>query len=378
VDNAKLSNMAQSTLKGRATASTGDPEDLSASQVRTILNVADGATANTASTATPSALGTAAAGTSTDFARGDHVHSAEPSDSAFRVVGSSDATKKVAFEVDTLVDTATTRTLTVPNASGTLPLLETANTYTQNQTLDGTNNTAPNQTAASGSSVMTRDLTDDAIFRRWNRWAIYENFNFKTAELTTIGGTASPSSTTGNADIPAWSYRPNNVVDAANNYQALVGPYAQLSSGTSRTIKNWSKRSVLALRILHVASGGTTRYYWGPQASNWAGGALAVRGIGFEIVNNSLVATCHNGTSKTTASSGVTLSNLILYNLLIESDGAGGVRWYVDGAEQTALTGGPTGNSGSSQYGFCTEAVNPTPAAGTFVAIQNLMLASAL
>ena len=46
VDNAKLSNMAQSTLKGRATASTGDPEDLSASQVRTILNVADGAEVN--------------------------------------------------------------------------------------------------------------------------------------------------------------------------------------------------------------------------------------------------------------------------------------------------------------------------------------------
>jgi hypothetical protein len=38
VTNAKLANMAQSTLKGRATASTGDPEDLSASSVRTLLN----------------------------------------------------------------------------------------------------------------------------------------------------------------------------------------------------------------------------------------------------------------------------------------------------------------------------------------------------
>ena len=34
------------------------------------------------------------------------------------------------------------------------------NTFTQNQTLEGTNNTAPNQTAASGSSLMTRDLAD--------------------------------------------------------------------------------------------------------------------------------------------------------------------------------------------------------------------------
>jgi len=35
-----------------------------------------------------------------------------------------------------------------------------ANTFAQNQTLDGTNNVAPNQTAASGSSLMTRDLAD--------------------------------------------------------------------------------------------------------------------------------------------------------------------------------------------------------------------------
>ena len=51
VTNAKLADMATSTIKGRATASTGDPEDLTAAQARTILNVANGATANVAATA---------------------------------------------------------------------------------------------------------------------------------------------------------------------------------------------------------------------------------------------------------------------------------------------------------------------------------------
>lgn len=47
VTNAKAADMAQATLKGRASgAGTGDPTDLSAAQVRTILNVADGSTAN--------------------------------------------------------------------------------------------------------------------------------------------------------------------------------------------------------------------------------------------------------------------------------------------------------------------------------------------
>jgi hypothetical protein len=45
----------------------------------------------------------------------------EPSDSTFRIVGSSDATKKVAFEVDGLT-TATVRTLTVPDASGRIQI----------------------------------------------------------------------------------------------------------------------------------------------------------------------------------------------------------------------------------------------------------------
>ena len=45
---AKLADLATSTILGRATAGTGVPEALTAAEVRTILNVADGATANAA------------------------------------------------------------------------------------------------------------------------------------------------------------------------------------------------------------------------------------------------------------------------------------------------------------------------------------------
>lgn len=47
ITNAKLANEAADTIKGRANgAGTGAPQDLSASQVRTIINVEDGSTAN--------------------------------------------------------------------------------------------------------------------------------------------------------------------------------------------------------------------------------------------------------------------------------------------------------------------------------------------
>lgn len=42
VTNAKLAAMTNYTIKGRYTAGSGDPEDLTATQIRTILNVADG------------------------------------------------------------------------------------------------------------------------------------------------------------------------------------------------------------------------------------------------------------------------------------------------------------------------------------------------
>jgi hypothetical protein len=46
IDNTLLANMAVNTIRGRITAGTGDPEDLTAANVRTIINVANGATAN--------------------------------------------------------------------------------------------------------------------------------------------------------------------------------------------------------------------------------------------------------------------------------------------------------------------------------------------
>jgi hypothetical protein len=46
VTNSKLANVATSTIKGRVAAGTGDLEDLTPTQVRTLLNVADGAEVN--------------------------------------------------------------------------------------------------------------------------------------------------------------------------------------------------------------------------------------------------------------------------------------------------------------------------------------------
>ena len=73
VGNAKLAAVATATLKGRQTAGSGVPEDLTAAQARAILNVADGATANATDAALrdrSSHTGTQTAATISDFAAG--------------------------------------------------------------------------------------------------------------------------------------------------------------------------------------------------------------------------------------------------------------------------------------------------------------------
>ena len=68
---AKMADLATSTILGRATAGTGVPEALTAAQVRTILNVANGATANAADAvllARANHTGTQAASTITGLA----------------------------------------------------------------------------------------------------------------------------------------------------------------------------------------------------------------------------------------------------------------------------------------------------------------------
>ncbi len=105
----------------------------------------------------------------------------QSADDVFRVVGSADATKKVAFEVDGL-STATTRTLTVPNSSGTIALNETfaappsiGNTTPNSgffTTLNATGTTELiNGTSAAGPFLMYRSFTNASNYERgFMRW----------------------------------------------------------------------------------------------------------------------------------------------------------------------------------------------------------------
>jgi len=155
ISNAKLADVPTATIKGRATAGTGDPEDLTAAQARTVLNVADGATAN----ATDAALrdrathtGTQAISTVTDLqaALDAKLDDSQATAAGLAVLGAADAAAQRSLLAVAPISAGTVtgrfaRWDQTGGSWGEFDLLGAsntwtgANTYTQNVTIgDGT------------------------------------------------------------------------------------------------------------------------------------------------------------------------------------------------------------------------------------------------
>ena len=121
VTNAKLADVSTATYKGRTTAGSGSPEDLTGTQATALLD---------AFSSTLKGLAPASGGGAVNFLRADGTWAApaggsnEPADDVFRIVGSADDSRKIAFEADEISD-ETTRTFTAPNRSGTMVVSDT-------------------------------------------------------------------------------------------------------------------------------------------------------------------------------------------------------------------------------------------------------------
>lgn len=158
------------------------------------------------------------------------------SDANFTLYDDADSTKNAKFQLSGLT-TGTTRTLTVPDASGTLPLLESANTFTANQTLDGTNNVAPNQTAASGSSLMTRALVESQLTRFYLDTPMgYRDLSFAQEPYNAGTGTASSD-----AAFRGRSGATLNVGDATSRGGVRLNRQGPWNGVTGNNGLNWGR-----------------------------------------------------------------------------------------------------------------------------------------
>jgi hypothetical protein len=131
--------------------STYDPDDAETSATAAAASATAAASSATsaASSASSASTSASAASTSATAAAASATAAAasasaaqSPVDNQFTISDNVDSTKKVAFEVSG-VTTGTTRTLTIPNGSGTLVLSGNTVTLT-NKTMDGASNTFTN------------------------------------------------------------------------------------------------------------------------------------------------------------------------------------------------------------------------------------------
>jgi hypothetical protein len=251
----------------------------------------------------------------------------------------------------------TTGTLADARLSTNVPLKDAANTFTANQTLDGTNNVAPNQTAASGSSLMTRSLADNRLLD-----------NLFSGKITKYTLTGWRTVVTGGGGVRTWPDAQGGLhlqtgaaggtalatASGANNGGIFVAAFG----GDTRFI-NYSNRVRVFVKFSEILGFTTNCFYYFHNAQT-AGGSPAIgdpaaKSIGFKVVhtsgfNGSLLGVVHDGTTLSTSSSFSAVNNRVPQALLIDSLGNGTVNYYLDGTLVGTMTGGPTGNTNSGAY----------------------------
>jgi hypothetical protein len=232
--------------------------------------------------------------------------------------------------------------VTVARISGAWTTLP--NTLTENLTLNGTNNTAPNQTAASGSSIMTRDLSDARTISRRMRLT-GGVFPVGAGWLTTNSGTGAAIQ-----NSAALGARVNGGT-GTNSFAILRGNGGALNAPRNF---DFSKRIFVSWRfaLTGLVAGGSVRMIFGGQSPFGtdlaAAGALQVNGIGILIDNTDLKIETRSGATLTTSSSLATLSVTTMYVVVLESDGAGSVSVTLNDTSIGTATGAPTSASGTS------------------------------
>ena len=112
---------------------------------------------------------------------------------------------------------------------------------------------------------------------------------------------------------------------------------------------NWDNRIVLYVVFFQEESTplGVSRIKFGADAGTDVQ-AFANLGIGVSVENAALKGIVHDGSAGTTIDLGTTMVEDQTYGVKVDSDGAGNVRWSVNGISKGASSLGPTGDGAAS------------------------------
>jgi len=238
-----------------------------------------------------------------------------------------------------------------------VPLLDAANTYSANQTLDGTNNVAPNQTAASGSSIMTRALTSEETFFSLGYVYRASSFTYGNNGTGSFAGVAagdfriatitsgSATSGFGRASISRGLHQVNGFTGGGIQFGNYILGAAIRFFWNQTTLGANDGRS----RLIFGGNGGTPA-----TADN---NALSTVGFGWELQNTTTAQQwrlfAHDGTNYVTGAWNNFTNLSRPYYISVISNGNGTITGYFgeDGSRTlttATLSGGPTSTTTSA------------------------------
>jgi hypothetical protein len=287
-----------------------------------------------AAAATPLADGTAAVGTSTRYARADHVHPTDTTRAPLAspaLTGTPTAPTATAGTNTTQLATTAFVTAAVPAAATHIQSLQFASTTAFTRVIDASS-----------------QLIAPSVLRVWPSPS---NYN----------GTA-----TSGAGASAVLYLTGYILTSpsagvAGNARAFHGNISgdlagMLWGGTGANIINFSRRVSMAFRFAQFPSStaSVTRVLLG-KIHGTAVGDLTSRGIGVKYVPNGanfdFQLQVHDGTTLTSVTSSTQYAGGVA-DLEVVSDGAGNATLYLNGASVATTTGAPTGQTGNNATVF--------------------------
>ena len=342
---AKMANVATGSLVGRATAGAGAPEALTATQARTVLNVADGATANSADAtllARVSHTGTQVAATISDFDVAVATNAAVAANTAkvTNATHSGDATG------------ATALTLATVNANvGAFGSATAIPTFTINA--KGLTTAAANVAIAIPSTQVTDfdEAAQDAIGTMVNPSLVYTDATPSLARAALTGDVTAPvgsnALTIANDVVTNAKLANMNAATIKGNNTGVAGDPLDLT-GTQTTAMLDTFTSALK-GLVPASSGGTTTFLRADGTfATPAGGGAAPGGASGKVQFNN--AATFDGAANVEIGGG----NLKLLNTTDPATPTGGLLLYAKSVAGKSLPKiiGPSGIDTALQVGL--------------------------
>lgn len=315
-----------------------------------------GDTGDTGATGATGPANTLTIGTVTTGAEGDPAAATITGDAPNQTlsltlpVGATGATgpQGPAGEQTTDASLLTSGTLADARLSSNVALEDTANTFSQNQTLNGTNNVAPNQTAASDASLMTRSLVDA---RTAGYLFCERGFYIITPLQGIFTNVGSGSGTINQSGVGGFRVATGTTASSSSLYRANPGAIMRFGRTNNTAGIQWSRTVTLGWDgQIDVRTNGVLRLQFGRANNATTIADLSGLGIGliWDGTTGTVTAEVHNGTTRNTGSCGTFTNTFAIWTSVRMVSSGGTLTVYINDSLAGTVSGAPTSDAGTT------------------------------